>query len=173
MYPRELHKHSAESCRSYLKCCAVCIAPFFLFCLDIHTSLLSDPQQYSYEFPGKTQDVIFTVSLAVLAQQGYTISFSDRQAGIIRAAEPGITLSDGDCDCVAEGELPYSKKQKTTTRFSFTVSITGHRVTITTAITREYLPDDPAYGTKFTCVSRGTIENDILSKIAEGLRSAF
>lgn len=158
---------------SNLKRFVIFIVPLFFFCLDINKSLLADPQLYSYDFPGRTQDVIFTVASAVLAQYGYTVAVSDRAAGIIRTAELYIPLRESDCECAAVGEIPYSKKQKTITHFSFTLTVFGHGATIATTITREYLPDDPAYGTKFICVSRGTIENDVYSKIAAALSSTF
>jgi hypothetical protein len=158
-----------------LKLITLFILPLFFACLDVHKPLLSDAERFSYDFPGKTQDFIFTIASAVLPQYGYTIAFSDRKAGIIRTAELRMPLNEKDCECIAEGEVPYSKTQKTTSHFFCTLTITEHRVAIATVITREYLPGDPSYftRTKFTCISKGTVENDIFSKINEGVRSAF
>ena len=158
---------------SFPKLIALFIAPLLVVCLDVPQPLLTDAQPYSYAFPGKSRETLFDVASAVLKSQGYDIASADKYSWIIRTEEQRLPLGERDCDCATDAGIVYYNTENTTTHVVLTLSIYAGRIVIKTDVIRRFVTMEPGYGKKFYCVSKGTIENDILMKIASAAQGGF
>jgi len=158
---------------SFPKLLAVCMALPFLACTDVPKPLLKDLQPYSYEFPGTSQDTLFTAAMAVLKAQGYDMESSNKYDWTIKTWDLRLPLGDNDCDCATDAGIVYHDMKNTTTDVVLTLTVFAERIVIRTAVIRKFVTPDPGYGDRFYCVSKGTIENDIFQKIIARLRGEF
>jgi hypothetical protein len=158
---------------SSAKLLGVCMAPLLVFCLDIPRPLLTDAQPYSYAFPGKSRETLYDVTSAVLKTQGYDIASADKYTWTIKTEEERLPLGDEDCDCATDAGIVYYNKGNTTTHVVLTLSIYAGRIVFNTEVIRKFITQDPGYGKKFLCVSKGTIENDLFMKIASAAQGGF
>jgi hypothetical protein len=161
--------------RCVLRYCrpAVFIAPVFLACLYIPKPTLTDAQPFSYNFPGKSQETLFTVASAVLTAQGYYIETAEKYTWTITTDAERLPLGDEDCDCATDAGIVYHNIQNTTTHVVLTLTVYPERIVIKTDVVRKFVNEDPGYGTRFYCVSKGTIESDLFRKIDSAVRSGF
>jgi hypothetical protein len=97
------------------KLLAVCIVLLFLACTDVPKPLLKDLQPYSYEFPGASQDTLFSAALVVLKAQGYDIESSNKYDWTIRTWDLRLPLGDNDCNCATDAGIVYYNMKNTTT----------------------------------------------------------
>jgi len=158
---------------SFPKLLAVCITLPFCACTDVQSPLLKDLQPYSYEFPGTSQDILFTTALAVLGAQGYDIESSNKYDWTIKTWDLKLPLGDDDCNCATDAGIVYYKKANTTTEVVLTLTVFAERIVIRTRVIRKFVTPDPGYGDRFYCVSKGTIENDVFQKINNRVHGGF
>jgi hypothetical protein len=152
---------------------ALFILPVFCACLDVPRPLLTDAQPFSYNFPGRSQEVLFSVATAILKAQGYEIATAEKYNWVIKTEEQRLPLGDQDCDCATDAGIVYYNAKNTTTRVVLTLTVYAERIVITTEVIRKFVTEDPGYGKRFYCVSRGTVENDLFRKIDAALRGGF
>lgn len=157
----------------FLRCLAVFIIPLFAGCIDVQKPLLRNAQPYSYDFPGKSKEQLFTAALAVLKVQGYDIESSNKYDWTIKTWDLRLPLGEGDCNCSTDHDIVYYKTGNTTTDVVLTVKVSEGKIVIKAEVTRKFVTPDPAYGDRFYCVSKGTVENDVFLKIAAQLRGGF
>jgi hypothetical protein len=158
---------------SFISRCAVAAAPLFLFCLDIPRPLLTDAQPFSYNFPGRSQETLFTVAAAVLKAQGYEVATAEKYNWVITTEEQRLPLGDGDCDCATDAGIVYHDMRNTTTDVVLSLTVVAERIVIRAAVIRKFVTEDPGYGKRFFCVSKGTVENDLFRKIDAVLSGGF
>jgi hypothetical protein len=151
----------------------MCVAPLFFLCLDVPRPLLTDDQPYAYSFPGASRENLFNAASAVLKAKGYDIASADRYTWVIRTYEQRLPLTDQECDCATDGGIVYYNTKNTTTDVVLTLSVYDGRIVIKTDVIRKFITEDPAYGKKFYCVSKGAIENDLFTKIASLVQGGF
>lgn len=149
------------------------MVPLFAACIDVQTPLLRNAQPYSYTYPGSSREQLFIAALAVLKAQGYDIESSNRYDWTIKTWDLRLPLGEGDCACATDHDIVYFKTDNTTTDVVLVVKVCEGRVVITAEVTRKFVTPDPAYGDRFYCVSKGTVENDILRKIAAQVSGGF
>lgn len=65
--------------------------------------------------------------------------------------------------------IDYLKDNRTTTRISIGIIADDGYVTVIPTIQGEYKPGDVLQNITLTCVSRGPIEQEMLSKIAQSI----
>jgi len=155
----------------FINCIVFVSLPLLFGCAATYKGPLLTYSPKAIEVLNKTQDLIFSAALSALAEQGYTITLSDRQSGIISTGSKRLTLTEKDCDCGSTMGLPYIKDNRTTTNLSINITVTNNSFLVKSNIEGEYLPNDPVYGKKFTCISTGTIEDNIISLINSKLQS--
>jgi len=143
----------------------------FLFgCAAAYEKPATQTQVHSISV-AKSKEEIFSVASKVLAMEGYTITASDINTGIISTAKSRKALTEADCDCGTTMGIAYIKDKRTTTEAAINIVVDGNGVfNIIASISGEYLPNNPTYGKTFECVSTGTIEQNIINKIQNHLR---
>lgn len=102
----------------------------------------------------------------VLVADGYQILSSDESTGVISTAPRHMHLSPAQADCRKSKGLDYLKDKRTTTRVSFGIMADDERVSVKANIDGEYIPGNADKNITLTCVSRGTLEQEISEKIA-------
>jgi hypothetical protein len=152
---------------------AVVALPLFFFCLYVPRPLLTDAQPFSYNFPGSPQETLFTVASAVLKARGYEIATAEKYNWVITTEEQRLPLGDEDCDCATDAGIVYHNARNTVTDVVLTVKVVAERIDIRAEVIRKFVTEDPGYGKRFFCVSKGTIENDLFRKIDAALRGGF
>ncbi len=109
---------------------------------------------------------ILTATKRVLIGEGFQITNSDESAGIVSTALRNQRVTPEQADCGKTMGLDYLKDNRTTTRVGFGVIAEEGKITIKSTIEGEYKPGAVEQNITLTCVSRGQLENEMLSKIA-------
>ncbi len=112
-----------------------------------------------------TQDAIIRASKSVLISDGYQISSYDDKTGFVSTAPRDLHLSPEQADCGKTMGLDYLKDKRTATRVAYGVIYDDKRVTVKANIEGNYKPGSSIQDITLTCVSRGTLENELLDRI--------
>jgi hypothetical protein len=109
----------------------------------------------------------------VLVLEGYQVASYDDSAGIISTAMKSLKLTSEQADCGKTMGIDYLKDKRTVTRIAFGIIANDNKITIKATMEGEYKPsggDQAAvHNITLTCVSRGILEQDLLTKIKEKL----
>lgn len=117
-----------------------------------------------------SKEKIMAAAKKVLVLEGFQITSIDDDAGIISTAPKNLHVTPAQADCGTTMGLDYLKDKRTTTRVAFGVIAEDGRVTVKASIEGEYKPGAVDQNITLTCISRGNIERDMLSKIVSGLK---
>jgi hypothetical protein len=158
---------------SFARLLGICMAPLLVVCIDVQKPRLTSAQPYSYSFPGKSRETLFDVASAVLKSQGYYLESAEKYTWTIITEEQRLPLTDQDCDCATDAGIVYYNTENTTTCVVLMLSVYAGRIVIKTDVIRKFIREDPGYGKRFYCISKGTIENDLLMKIASAAQGGF
>lgn len=101
----------------------------------------------------------------VLISEGYQVASYDDSAGIISTATKNLRLTTEQADCGKTMGIDYLKDKRTTTRVAFGVIVDNGKLIVRANIEGEYKPGAVEQNITLTCVSRGILERDMLSKI--------
>lgn len=134
-------------------------------CAAIYKPPVISPPSPDHGFLQKSKSELFNASLTVLAEEGFTITLSDRESGVISTCKKQTVLTEKDCDCGTAMKWRYIKDKRTITSVAINVMIKDGNVSLKTTISGQYLPNDPFLGNTFTCISTGIIEKNIIQKI--------
>jgi len=74
-------------------------------------------------------------------------------------------LTPAEADCGKTMGLDYLKDARTKTQLGYTVSVSGENLIVQANIQGEYKPGAVDQNITLTCVSRGVLEDDLLSAI--------
>jgi hypothetical protein len=91
---------------------------------------------------------IYRVAIHVLRRSGFRFAFADLQEGRITTRAKTMKLTDKECDCGTAMGRMFASDSRTTT---------------------QYVASDTSMVKRFHCVSRGTLEREMLDKIKDGL----
>jgi len=112
---------------------------------------------------------ILRAAKQVLVSEGFQITNSDESAGIISSAPRNLRVSPAQANCGTTMGLDYLKDNRTSTRVAFGIIAENGKVTVKANIEGEYKPGAVDQDITLTCVSRGVLERDLLTKIAGSL----
>ena len=112
-----------------------------------------------------SKEELLEVSQRVLLLEGYQITHADTKIGVISTAPRNLKLTPSHADCGTTMGIDYLKDKRTDTDVSINVLVDKTQITIKANIQGEYKPGAVDQNITLSCVSRGVIERDILSKI--------
>lgn len=119
----------------------------------------------STHYTGSKAKIIQT-SQKVLLMEGYQITYADMNTGVVSTAPRDYKVSPNQADCGTTMGIDYLKDKRTHTQVSINVIVDEGTLTVRSNIQGEYKPGESAnQDINLTCVSRGSIENEILGKI--------
>ena len=101
----------------------------------------------------------------ILVTEGYQITSYDDSAGIISTAPKNLKVTPEQADCGKTMGIDYLKDKRTATKVAFGILALDNKITVKTTIEGEYKPGTVDQNIVLTCVSRGPLERDMLSKI--------
>jgi hypothetical protein len=101
----------------------------------------------------------------VLVAEGYQLTGSDDAAGVVSTAPRNLRVTPEQADCGTTMGIDYLKDKRTATRVGFGVIAEDGKLTVKAIIEGEYKPGAVDQNITLTCVSRGLLERDMLTKI--------
>ncbi len=137
----------------------------FAGCAATYKPPITAPQAFEKSFAIQKAE-LFTQTLQAVVEQGYNVTASDKDAGIISTAKTEKRLDETYCDCGTTMGIDYMKDKRTVTKVGFNFTVMDNLVKIKTNISGAYLSTDPIHGKQFECVSKGKLENEMFAKIA-------
>lgn len=144
------------------------IASLTIACAATYTQPTSVAPRTSYSVAASKSDIL-TAAKKALITEGYQITNSDDSAGIVSTALRNLRVTPEQADCGKTMGLDYLKDNRTATRVGFGVIAEEGKITVKSTIEGEYKPGAVDQNITLTCVSRGQLENKMLSKIVAGL----
>ena len=108
---------------------------------------------------------ILRTAKQILVSEGFQITNSDESAGVISSAPRNLRVSPVQANCGTTMGLDYLKDNRTSTRVAFGIIAEDGKVTVKANIEGEYKPGAVDQDITLTCVSRGVLERDLLTKI--------
>jgi hypothetical protein len=113
-----------------------------------------------------SQSTLMRAAKQALIASGYQIAAVDDAAGVISVAQRDMRLTPELADCGTTMGLDYLKDNRTSSKVGYGLLITDNKVVITANLSATYLPGNDTQSITMTCVSKGVLENGLLSKIA-------
>lgn len=144
------------------------IASLTVACAATYTQPTSVAPKTSSSVAASKSDIL-SAAKKVLIGEGYQITNSDDSAGIVSTALRNLRVTPEQADCGNTMGLDYLKDNRTATRVGFGVIAEEGKITVKSTIEGEYKPGAVDQNIPLTCVSRGQLENEILSKITAGI----
>lgn len=142
----------------------ITLVSVFSGCAGTYKEPIAKPRMVS----GKTtlsRDAVIKASKTVLLSEGYQISSYDDKTGFVSTAPHDMRLSPLQADCGKTMGLDYLKDIRTTTKVAYGVIYDEGLVTVKANIQGEYKPGSVVQDITLSCVSRGSLESDLLTKI--------
>ncbi|MEO6968246.1 MAG: hypothetical protein ABI132_07315 [Rhodanobacteraceae bacterium] len=113
-------------------------------------------------------DILRAAKQALVAD-GYQLTNSDDSAGVISTAPRDLHVTPSQVNCGTTMGIDYLKDKRTSTRVAFGIIAADHSLTVKANVQGEYKPGAVDQNITLTCVSRGVLEQDIISKILGAL----
>lgn len=148
---------------------AAVIALFATACASTYTEPTTVTPKISSSVQASQSDILIAAK-RVLVGDGYQITNSDNSAGIISTALKDQHVTPEQADCGKTMGLDYLKDNRTKTRVGFGVIADDGHITVKSTIEGEYKPGSSTQDITLTCVSRGQLEKQMLSKITSNLK---
>mgnify|MGYP007094916191 CR=1 FL=1 len=101
----------------------------------------------------------------VLMMKDYSIQSYDNESGLISTSIKKYKLSVNQADCGTTMGIDYLKDYRTQTQVAINIFIDDKSITVKTMIDGYYKPGAAEQDIDLTCISKGTIERDILRDI--------
>ena len=116
-----------------------------------------------------TKEEIFKASKRALALEGYQITSSDLDAGVITTASKDYRIDPSYADCGKVMGIDYLKDKRTKTRVAQNI-IDDNSLSIKSNIQGEYKVGSTTFDVTLTCLSKVLIEADLAEKIKSNLK---
>ena len=116
----------------------------------------------------------FSKAIQTLALDGFSISFSDANAGVITTQSKEHKVTKDQCDCGKFLGLNYLKDKRTFTNVTYQVIIKDSTLTVVCNITGVYKPNNygaslaapsSARDKQLICTSKGVLEREFIDKV--------
>lgn len=116
-----------------------------------------------------TKEQIFKASKRALALDGYQITGSDLDAGLVSTASKDYRLTPDQANCGKAMGIDYLKDKRTKTTVAYNIIFDNNSVDIKSNIQGEYKVGSTTFDVTLTCLSKGVIENDLAEKIKQNI----
>ncbi len=110
-------------------------------------------------------EAIFNAAQRALVADGYQITSSDKNSGIISTAPRDMRVESDKVDCGTTLGLDYLKDNRTTTQAAIGVIAYHGKIEVKANVQGYYKPGNVEQDITLTCVSKGKIESEMLHKI--------
>ncbi|MCK9522444.1 MAG: hypothetical protein M0R76_05275 [Proteobacteria bacterium] len=112
-----------------------------------------------------SSDQIYEAAIRFFAESGYMISSSDKASGVITAVLKEQKFTGEDCDCGMLMGIPYIKDSRTRVDVLVNLIVADGYVNVKTILKGKFPKGQVTQETRFDCVSKGSIEQGIVSAI--------
>lgn len=116
---------------------------------------------------GPSSAILASAKQALLLN-GYQITHADDTAGVISTAPRKIKITPDQADCGTTMGIDYLLDARTDTSIALNVIVGPQKIIVKGAIAAEYKPGTVTQNIQLQCVSRGTVERDMLARITRG-----
>ena len=114
--------------------------------------------------------VILSSAKRILVAQGFQITHSDDTVGTVSTAPRNYRVTPDIADCGTTMGIDYLKDKRTTTRVAYGIIADDNKIIVKTLIEGEYKPGAVDQNITLTCVSRGQLEQEMISKILSEIK---
>lgn len=122
-------------------------------------------EKYLQADHSKGKDAAFSAAQNALLEQGFQITLSDRASGTISTAPRNFKVTSEMADCGTTMGLDYLKDNRTKTQLAFNVIASDQTIKVHANISAEYRVDGTLSDLTLQCVSRGTLERNLLDTV--------
>ena len=133
-------------------------------CAAAYKAPVTAYQPLTVAMPGSRADLLRKAKQALVVD-GYQITNADDSAGVISTAPRNLRLTPEQADCGTTVSLDYLKDNRTDTKVGYGVLVGYGSITIRTTIEGQYKPGAVDQNITLSCVSRGGLEQTLLTKI--------
>ncbi|MEO5350220.1 MAG: hypothetical protein H7836_11305 [Magnetococcus sp. YQC-3] len=119
----------------------------------------------SVEKISQPKDKVFNAAKRALVADGYQITNTDTDSGIISTAPRDMRLAPSVADCGTTMGIDYLKDNRTSTRIAMGVIVYANTVEVKATIQGEYKPGSNTQDITLSCVSKGILEQEMMRKI--------
>jgi hypothetical protein len=107
---------------------------------------------------------LFSAATRALAANGYQITNSDKETGVISTAPRDLRINETQADCgTFMGVNGYLADNRTKTQVSYNIIISNGKIEIKTNIQAVWITETE--NITLTCISIGTLEKDMYHKV--------
>ncbi len=129
----------------------------------------SEPAQNASADVTSTRAQILIAARRSLVDAGYQITSSDDASGVISTAPRDLRITPAQADCGTTMGLDYLLDNRTDTQVSFGIIADDNHIDVRANVRAAYKPGAVDQNITLTCVSRGSLESDMITKIKERL----
>lgn len=133
-------------------------------CAATYSPPVSLDQNAVYKINGNKITMLKATKQALI-MDGFQITNSDDEAGVISTAQKDMRLNPMLADCGTTMGLDYLKDNRTSTKVGYGVVINDDKIAIKTNISATYLLSNVEQSITLSCVSRGVLEEALYRKI--------
>jgi len=137
-------------------------------CAATYKQPITVAPQISFSVAASKADLLLSAK-RVLVAEGFQITNNDDSAGVISTAPRNLRVTPEQADCGTTMGIDYLKDNRTATRVGFGVIAEEGKLLVRTMIEGDYKPGAVDQNITLTCVSRGSLERDMLAKITAGV----
>ena len=117
-----------------------------------------------------SQADILRAAKQVLVAEGFQITNADESAGVISTALRNFRITPEQADCGTTMGIDYLKDNRTSSKLGYGILASDGKLIVKANIESEYKPGAVDQNITLTCVSRGTLEPELLAKITAAIR---
>jgi hypothetical protein len=114
---------------------------------------------------GASKADILNAPKKVLVAEGFQITHADDAAGVVSTAPRNLRVTPEQADCGTTVGIDYLKDKRTATRVGYGIIAEDRKITVKATIEGEYKPGSADQAITLTCISRGYLENEMLTII--------
>ena len=144
------------------------ITLFAVGCAATYTQPVTVAPNASYTVTATKNDILNSAK-RVLVSEGFQITNSDDSAGVISTSPRNQRVTPEQADCGTTMGIDYLKDKRTSTRVGFGLIVEDGKITVKSTIEGEYKPGAVDQNITLTCVSRGSLEYEMLEKITTAI----
>ncbi|MDH0450178.1 MULTISPECIES: hypothetical protein [unclassified Shewanella] len=133
-------------------------------CATTYKAPLIQDKNYSAMHQSTQADTLAKAKRALLLD-GFQIQSSDDNAGFISTSSKNWKLTPDQANCGTTMGIDYLKDNRTKTSVAFNIIVDSSNIVIRSNIQGEYKPGAVDQDITLTCVSKGTIEQELGKKI--------
>jgi hypothetical protein len=146
----------------------IVLASLAVACATTYTQPITSAPRVSLGLSASKADILVAAK-KILVSEGFAITSADDVAGVISTTPRNLRVTPEQADCGTTMGLNYLLDKRTSTRVGYGIVAEEGRVMVKATIEAEYKPGDVAQDITLTCVSRGQLESEMLTKIVAGI----